>query len=63
VSPLVGKVTEVRLVQPENALLPILVFPLVGKVTEVRLVQPWNAFAPIFVTPDGIFMEVRLVQL
>ena len=39
---LLGIVTLVRLVQPENAMIPMLV-TLLGIVTLVRLVQPENA--------------------
>ena len=44
-----GIVTEVRLVQPSNAIEPILVTDK-GIVTEVRVVRFWNAPSPILVT-------------
>ena len=46
---LLGIVTLVRLVQSENASLPMLV-TLLGIVTLVRLVQPKNASSPMLVT-------------
>ena len=46
-------VTDARLVQSENALLPILVTES-GIVTDVRLVHPWNAASPILVTLYGM---------
>ena len=54
-------VTEVRAVQPENALAPMLVTEL-GIVTEVRPVQPENAPFSMFSTELGIVTEVRPVQ-
>ena len=39
---LLGMVMEVRLLQPEKALPPMLV-TLSGMVMEVRLLQPWKA--------------------
>ena len=44
-----GIVTEVRLLQPPNALFSIEVTEL-GMVMEVRLLQPSNAYSPIEVT-------------
>ena len=52
----------VRPLQPENALLPMLV-TLLGMITDVKLLQPENAELPIEVTPFGIVTEVRLEQL
>ena len=51
-------VMEVREVQPENALFPMLVTDS-GMVMEVRPEQPENALFPILVTDSGIVMEVR----
>jgi len=48
-----GIVTDVRELQPLNALEPINV-TLLGNVTDVREVQDWNAKVPIDVTPLGI---------
>ena len=53
--------TEVRDVQPVNALFPIVV-KLVGKMIEVRPVQPEKTLLPILVTLLGIVTEVRPVQ-
>jgi hypothetical protein len=51
----------VRLVQPLNALQPILVTPM--PITALfRLVQPKNALSPMLVTLSGITILVRLVQ-
>ena len=55
------KYTLVRLLQPENASLPMLV-TLSGMVTLVRPVQPENARTPILVTLSGIVILVRPVQ-
>ena len=55
------KVTEVRPVQPEKAVLPIEVTEL-GMVTEVRPVQFLKAEPPISVTELGMVTEVRPVQ-
>ena len=52
---------DVRLRQPKNAEVPMLV-TLDGIVTEVRLLQPLNADSPMFFTLDGIVMEVKLLQ-
>ncbi len=58
-----GKVIEVILVNPSNALLPILVKVLfAAKVTLVRLVLPLKADDPILVTVFGIVMEVMPVM-
>ena len=54
--------TVARLVQPENAELPMLV-TLLGIVMLVRLVQIINDSTPILTTALGIFMLVREVQL
>ena len=56
-----GIVTEVRPIQPLNALASMLVTAL-GIVTDARLVQPLNALAPMLVTEFGIVTDVRLVQ-
>ena len=57
-----GKVIEVILVNPSNALLPILVKVLfAAKVTLVRLILPLKAKLPILVTVFGIVIEVRPV--
>ena len=58
---LLGMVTLVRLVQPENAQSPMLV-TLLGMVTLVRLVQSANAQSPMLVTLLGMVTLVRLVQ-
>ena len=52
---------EVRLLQPEKALLPMLV-TLFGMVMDVRLLQPEKALLPMLVTPLGMVMEVRPLQ-
>ena len=49
-------VTDVRRVQPWNALVPIVVTED-GITIDVRLVQSRNALAPIVVTEDGIVYE------
>lgn len=56
-----GKVIEVRLVQPLNAYKPILVTEL-GIITDVSSSQPLNADEPILVTELGILMDVILVS-
>lgn len=53
--------TLVRLLQPENAVLPILVI-LSGIVILVRLLQPENALLPILVRLFGIVMLGSLLQ-
>ena len=53
--------TEVRDLQPEKALLPIVV-TLFGMVTEVSALQPAKAAPPIAVTLFGMFTEVRELQ-
>ena len=54
--------TSVRMLQPLNALCPILV-TLSGIVMLVRLLQPLNALCPILVRPlSGIVMLVKLVH-
>ena len=53
--------TEVRLLQPSKAVLPILVTEF-GIVTEVRLLQPSKTVSSILVTELGIVTEVRLLQ-
>jgi hypothetical protein len=55
------KVTKLRLVQPLNALLPILV-TLFGIVMDSSLVQPLNALSPILVTLPPIVIDVRFVH-
>jgi len=50
----------IRLLQPANALDPILV-TLSGIIILVKLVQPENALSPIFVIPFGILMLVIFV--
>ena len=55
-------VTEVRLLQPLKAKLPMLV-TLFGMVTEDRWVQPLKAASPIFITLFGIVTEYRLQSL
>ena len=54
-------VTLVRLLQPENADLPMLV-TLAGILILVRLLQKENADLPMLVTLSGISMLVRLLQ-
>ena len=51
----------VRLLQPENALTPIVVTEL-GMLMLVRLLQSLNALIPIVVTELGMSMLVRPVQ-
>ena len=58
---LVGIVTLVKLVQPENAEFPMS-RTLLGIVMLVTLVQFWNAWSPMLVTLVGIVTLVRLVQ-
>lgn len=58
---LLGTITEVRFIQPENAD-PSMVVTLSGIVIEVRPVQPENAELPIVETVSGMVKEVRLVQ-
>ena len=58
---LVGMVASVILLQPSNALIPMLV-TLLGIVTEVSAVQPENALSPMLVTPSGMVIEVSEVQ-
>ena len=53
---------DVRLVQPLNAELPIVV-TLSGREMDVRLVQSLNAEAPIPVTPFVIFTVFIEAQL
>ena len=55
-------VIKVKLLQPENAELPMLV-TLLGMVIEVKLLQPENAEPPILVTLLGMLIEVKLLQL
>ena len=55
------KVTLVRLLQPLNASLPMLV-TLDGMVMLVRLLQLQNARYPMLVTLEGMVMLVRLLQ-
>ena len=55
------KYAFVRLVQPENAELPILL-TLLGIVMLVRLVQPQNAELPILLTLIGIVTPLRLAR-
>ena len=54
-------VTDFKLLQPEKALLPMLV-TLLGMVMEVKLLHSRKAFFPMLVTLLGIVMEVRLLQ-
>jgi hypothetical protein len=58
---LLGRVMEVRLLQRQNASLPML-FTLLGRMIEVRLSQLLNAHPPMLVTLLGMVMEVRLEQ-
>jgi hypothetical protein len=63
VTPL-GIVTEVRLSQPQKALLPMLVnCEFSGNVIELRPSQPLKASFPILVTLSGRVIEVRLVRM
>ena len=48
-----GIITEVKLVQPQNASFPMLV-TLEGILTDVNPLQPLNAELPMLVTLDGI---------
>ena len=57
-----GIVTSLKLLQLENAELPILVTES-GIVTPVKLLQPMNAELPILVTESGIVTPVKLLQL
>ena len=50
------------LLQPENALLPMLVTPP-PIVTFVRLLQLWNAAVPMLVTLSGIVKSTRPLHL
>ena len=52
--------TDVKLLQPEKAELPILVTEL-GIVTDVKLLQPEKA-PSILVTELGIVTDVKLLQ-
>ena len=54
--------TLARLLQPENAELPMLV-TLSGIVILSKLLQPENAELPMLVTLSGISILVRLLQL
>ena len=54
--------TLVRLVQRENAPMPMLV-TLPGMVTLVRLMQRENAEFPMLVTPEGMVMLISPVHL
>ena len=53
---------DVRLVQYQNALLPIDVTES-GIVIEVRLLQYQNALSPIDVTESGIVIDVAFLSL
>ena len=53
---LAGMVMLVKLLQPENAKLPILMTPL-PRVMLVKLLQPSNALFPILVTLAGRVIE------
>ena len=55
------KCTVIKLSQPENALLPMLVTPS-PIVNSLRLLQSLNVPSPIVVTPSGIVIDVRLLQ-
>ena len=52
------KVIRLRLMQPEKAILPILV-TLLGIVTLVKLLHPESALRPILTTPLGIFTLIK----
>ena len=52
--------TNVKLVQPRNALFPIDVTEL--RLMVSRLVQFWNVLAPMVIAELGIVTEVRFVQ-
>ena len=54
---LFGMVTEVKPLQPENALHPMEETPL-GMVTDVKPLQLENAPPPMEVTPVGMVIEV-----
>ena len=56
-----GIVTDVKLVQSQNAYFPMEV-TLEGIVTEVKLVQSSNAYAPMEVTPSVIVTDVKFEQ-
>ena len=51
----------VKLLQPENALAPMLV-TLEGIVMLLKPAQPENALAPMLVTLEGIVMLIKPVQ-
>ena len=53
---------SLKLTQPSNASLPMLVVPL-PIFTLVRPLQSLNAFYPMLVTESGIVTLVRLLQL
>ena len=55
----VGRMMEVRLLQPKKAFSPMLV-TLLGMVIEVRLSQPKKAQFPMLVTLLGMVIERRL---
>ena len=57
----VGMVTDVKPLQPLNALFPMKVTP-VGMVIEVKPLQPLNAPFPMEVTPVGMLTEVKPLQ-
>ena len=56
---LLGMVTDVSPLQPENAYSPMLV-TLLGMVTDVSLLQPWNAKLPIPTVPSLNVIDVLL---
>ncbi len=56
-------VKEVKLLQPENALLPILIDDPLRSVMLVKPVQPLNALGPILLTVFGSVILVKLAQL
>ena len=56
-----GMVTEASLLQPQKALLPMVVTDD-GIVTDVRELQPEKALPPMLVTDDGMLTVLRAAQ-
>jgi hypothetical protein len=53
--------TERKPLQPEKALLPMLVTPD-GMLTALKLLQPAKALLPMLVTLDGMLTALKLLQ-
>ena len=58
---MISDLTDVRPLQPEKALLPMLV-TLMGMVTDVRPLQPLKASRPMLVTLLPMVTDVRPLQ-